>query len=433
MRHAAPCDALFILRKGNTMTGFAALGLPETLLKALHKIGFDTPTPIQKDAVPPALQGRDVLGSAATGTGKTAAFALPLINHLINKPDSKALIMTPTRELAMQVLATIQPLLLMHKEIAAACLIGGEAMGRQMAQLSRKPRLIVGTPGRLNDHLTRRSLKLDKADFLVLDETDRMLDMGFGVQIEKVIAHMAGTRQTLMFSATLPPAIVKLSAKYLVNPVRVSVGQSNKPAAAIRQELVRTSEADKYTQLLAQLEARKGSVIVFVKTKYGADRLAIKLSKADYQADALHGNLQQRRRERVIQNFRDKKYRILVATDVAARGLDIPHIEHVINYDLPQAPEDYIHRIGRTARAGAEGEAVNLVTPADADKWRAILRLIDPASAAATRHEPRAPHGKKGDAPRGKSRFNRHKKKDGAKRDGFKPRGTGKPRQGKKD
>ena len=243
--------------------------------------------------------------------------------------------------------------------------------------MQNHPRLIVGTPGRINDHLERGSLKLGNARFLVLDETDRMLDMGFGIQIERIIKHMPVERQTMMFSATLPSNIVKLSSKYLKDPQRITVGSNNAPIAKIDQELVHTSDADKYTQLMVQLKKREGSIIIFVKTKYGTEKLADKLNRADQKADAIHGDLQQRRRERVIQNFRDKKYRILVATDVAARGLDIPHIAHVINYDLPQAPEDYIHRIGRTARAGAEGAAVNLITPADNAKWRAIHRLIN--------------------------------------------------------
>ncbi len=413
------------------MTQFATFGLPETLLAALKKINFNEPTPIQAQSIPFALEGRDILGSAATGTGKTAAFAIPLITHLMKSPQSVALIMTPTRELATQVLATMQPLLHGQRDIKTACLIGGESMGRQLSQLSQRPRLIVGTPGRINDHLGRGSLRLGQADFLVLDETDRMLDMGFGIQIEKIIPQMREQRQTLMFSATMPAPIVKMSAKYLVNPERVSVGNSNKPAVNIKQEVVQTSEADKYNVLVAQLGKREGSIIVFVKTKFGADRLAQKLSKAEHSADAIHGDLQQRRRDRVIQGFRDKQYRILVATDVAARGLDIPHIEHVINYDLPQCPEDYIHRIGRTARAGAEGEAVNLVTPADQPKWRAITRLINPDA-----HQG---HGNDDQRPRNhapaKKRFGGAGKPGGfggKKPDGFKGgfKGGFKPRQG---
>jgi superfamily II DNA/RNA helicase len=362
------------------MTTFTAFGFPETLLKTIAAVGFTTPTPIQAQAIPMAMKGRDVLGSAATGTGKTAAFALPMIAHLIKNPGSMALIMTPTRELATQVLSTIQPFLGAFPELKGACLIGGEGMGRQFQQLDRRPRLIVGTPGRINDHLVRGSLKLDRADFLVLDETDRMLDMGFAGQIEKIIARMAKKRQSLMFSATVSSPIAKMAAKYLNNPERVSVGDSHKPAANIKQEVIHLKDAEKYNELLAQLDKREGSIIVFVKTKHGADRMATRLCREDVAADAIHGDLQQNKRNRVIQNFRDRKFRVLVATDVAARGLDIPHIEHVINYDLPQNPEDYIHRVGRTARAGAEGEAVNLVTPADGIKWRAIVRLTDPSA-----------------------------------------------------
>ncbi len=360
------------------MTGFSVFGLPETLLTALDKIGFNEPTPIQAQAIPYAMKGQDVLGTASTGTGKTAAFALPMINHLLKSPKSVALVMTPTRELATQVLSTMEPLLLMHRDLHTACLIGGDSMGKQLGQLNRRPRLIVGTPGRINDHLSRGSLWLDRADFLVLDETDRMLDMGFGVQIEKIIVKMAKPRQTLMFSATLPKEIISMAQQYLKSPQRVSVGTINKPALNIKQVQVNTTEGEKYNELLDQLKAREGSVVVFVKTRHGAARLAKKLCGEQHGADAIHGDLQQKKRERVIQAFRDSKFRVLVATDVAARGLDIPHIAHVINYDLPQCPEDYIHRIGRTARAGALGEAVSLLTPADFAKWRAITKLISP-------------------------------------------------------
>lgn len=376
------------------MTDFNAFGLPETLMAALDSVGFTTPTPIQAQAIPHALEGRDILGSAATGTGKTAAFGLPLLTHLIRSPQSMALVMTPTRELATQVLSTLQPFLAAHRGVGTACLIGGDSMNKQLAQLARKPRLIVGTPGRINDHLQRRSLKLGQADILVLDETDRMLDMGFGSQIETIIPQMAAKRQTLLFSATLPRQILKMAAKYQQDPVRVSIGDSNKPATNIKQTLIRTADADKYTHLTHELDGREGSVIVFVKTKRGADRLATRLSKAGYATDAIHGDLQQSRRDRVIRNFRASNFRILVATDVAARGLDIPHIEHVINHDLPQNPEDFIHRIGRTARAGAEGEAVTFLSPSEADKWYAIQRLIAPEE---TRGEARPQSGK----PRG--------------------------------
>jgi superfamily II DNA/RNA helicase len=249
-------------------------------------------------------------------------------------------------------------------------------MGRQFKQLDRMPRLIVATPGRLNDHLKRKTLNLQDTAILVLDETDRMLDMGFGIQIEAIRKFMPEKVQTLLFSATLPHNIVKLSGRYLANPLRIAVGSTTQPIEKIKQEIIRVAETEKHGTLIEQINKRTGSIIIFVKTKYGTERLARKLNSAELNASAIHGDLQQRKRERVIQAFRDKQFRILVATDVAARGLDIPHIEHVINFDLPQCPEDYIHRIGRTARNGEEGEAIALITPADQGKWRAIVALM---------------------------------------------------------
>lgn len=400
------------------MKNFSELGLPQPMLHALEKMKFSTPTPIQAQAIPLALKGRDVLGSAQTGTGKTAAFGIPLLAHLINNPQSAAVVLTPTRELAVQVMKAIHEMQDRSASIPTALLIGGEPMPKQFQQLQRKPRLIVGTPGRINDHLTRRSLKLGNADFLVLDETDRMLDMGFGIQVEKIIQNMPKSRQTLMFSATMPPYIVKMSEQYLKNPERIAVGSTTTPMANIKQEEVRTTVSAKYENLTRELYNRTGSVIVFVKTKRGADRMARRLNGDDLNAEALHGDLKQSRRDRVIQAFRNKKYRVLVATDVAARGLDIPHIEHVINFDLPQVAEDYIHRIGRTARAGAEGSAVCFITPEDGAKWNAILKLIDPKKAAAQKmQEPRSGgRGKKGknNSNKPKSfRFKRHNRKEG--------------------
>ena len=362
------------------MENFNGFNLPPALLQAVQKLGFDKPTPIQAQAIPLGLAGKDIMGSAQTGTGKTAAFGIPLVAKLMHAPQSAALVLTPTRELAAQVLKQLQALVGQNGTIRSALLIGGDSMGKQLGQLRGHPRLIVGTPGRINDHLVRRTLDLSHTNFLVLDETDRMLDMGFGQQLEKIVQHMPKDRQTLMFSATLPPNIMKMAAQYLRHPERIAVGSLIAAAPKIRQELIHTGETEKYGKLVELLEARTGSILVFVKTKHGADRLAQKLAKNNHSTDAIHGDLRQRQRDRVIQNFRDKKHRIMVATDVAARGLDIPHIEHVINYDLPQAPEDYIHRIGRTARAGAEGSAICLITPADGMKWRAIHRLMNPGA-----------------------------------------------------
>ena len=360
------------------MENFDSLGLPPVLMGALEYLKFTTPTPIQAQAIPHALLGKDILGSAQTGTGKTAAFGIPLIAKLLNNRNGTALVMTPTRELAVQVLSMLENLLGGDSGINTALLIGGESMGKQFGQLRARPRLIVGTPGRINDHLERRTLKLNDTNFLVLDETDRMLDMGFGVQIDKIVAHLPTPRQTLLFSATLPANIVKLSGKYLTDPVRVSVGSTHTPMASISQENIQLKEVDKYGQLLVQLQQREGTIIVFVKTKHGADRMAKKLCAINHRADTIHGDLRQSQRDKAITMFRNKQTRIMVATDVAARGLDIPHIEHVINYDLPQCAEDYIHRIGRTGRNGAEGKAVNLITSADGKKWHAIRRLLNP-------------------------------------------------------
>jgi superfamily II DNA/RNA helicase len=251
-------------------------------------------------------------------------------------------------------------------------------MPKQLKQLRNRPRLIVGTPGRVNDHLSRGTLRLDKTNFLVLDETDRMLDMGFGIQLEQIAKFLPSERQTLMFSATMPHNIMSLSEKYLYEPERISIGATSAPATNVTQEEIHVKESEKYSRLLNELNEREGSVIIFVKTKRSADMLADKLCAANQNADALHGDLQQNKRERVVKAFRNQRYRILVATDIAARGLDIPHIAHVINYDLPQCPEDYVHRIGRTARAGAEGAAVNFITSSDYGKWNAIQRLINP-------------------------------------------------------
>lgn len=349
------------------------------MLDALTKMNFKNPTPIQEKAIPVALNGHDILGSAQTGTGKTASFAIPMISHLLENKDSTALILLPTRELAAQVLDAANKMLGDLAGIKSALLIGGDSMVKQLQQLKRNPRIIVGTPGRINDHLSRKSLSLKSTDFLVLDETDRMLDMGFGIQLNEIAKFLPKERQTLMFSATLPQNIISLSKKYLNNPVRIAIGNDNAVAAKIKQEIIKTNDGTKYADLINQINVREGSLLVFVKTKFGADRLAVKLNKENFSAGAIHGDLRQSKRERVIADFRKQKFRILVATDIAARGLDIPHIENVVNYDLPQCPEDYIHRIGRTGRAGAEGIAINFLTSKDGAKWKEIHKLLNPS------------------------------------------------------
>ncbi len=360
------------------MENFLELGLPKSLTEALTNMGITKPTPIQEKAIPVALEGRDILGSAATGTGKTAAFAIPVINKIIRDVTASALILTPTRELATQICEAIKKMTAKNCEAKTALLIGGDSMQKQLNQLRSRPRIIIGTPGRVTDHLKRRTLNLDTVKILILDETDRMLDMGFSIQIEEIAKYIPAQRQTMLFSATMPKNIVRLSERYLNNPVKIEVDVANQPAKNINHSVINVQEANKFATLVEQLDKRQGSIVVFVKTKFGAEKLADKLSRENYKADSIHGNLRQRQRDKVIQDFRDSRYRILVATDVASRGLDIPHIKHVINYDLPQKSEDFIHRIGRTARNGAEGEAASLVLPSDFRMWKEINRLINP-------------------------------------------------------
>ena len=360
------------------MINFNELQIENKLKNSIKYADFKTPTPIQSKSIPISLTGKDILGTAQTGTGKTLAFTIPMINKLILDKNSMALIICPTRELASQVMQTVLKLNVREIGIGNALLIGGESMQKQLKKLKKRARIIVGTPGRINDHLKRQSLNLSKVTYLVLDETDRMLDMGFTPQIELILKFIPKKHQTLLFSATLPNNILKISEKYLNNPERIAVGSLSTPIEKIKQETFQITQDKKYHELINQLVERNGSILVFVKTKHGADKIVKRLKYDGHSADAIHGNLRQSKRDRVITGFRNGKSRILIATDVAARGLDIPLIQHVINYDLPQVPEDYIHRIGRTGRAGKEGSALTFLTPSDKSMWNSISRLIDP-------------------------------------------------------
>ncbi len=360
------------------MENFKLFKIADILKHSLSKMNFIKPTPIQGMAIPVALEGRDILGTAQTGTGKTLAFSIPLINKLILDKDAFALVMCPTRELASQVMEAIKSIISEKINIKTALLIGGESMQKQLRQLSKRSRIIVGTPGRINDHLKRKSLNLSATKYLVLDETDRMLDMGFTPQIEMVLKFVPKIHQTLLFSATLPQNILRISERYLNKPERISTGATSTPIAKIKQETLQVFKEHKYDELINQFLNRKGSILVFVKTKRSADKMVKRLKEEDHSADAIHGDLRQSKRDRVINSFRKGLKRILIATDVAARGLDIPLIQHVINYDLPQVPEDYIHRIGRTARAGSDGSALTLLTPDDRSMWNSINKLINP-------------------------------------------------------
>ncbi|MBL1240688.1 MAG: DEAD/DEAH box helicase [OCS116 cluster bacterium] len=355
---------------------YSDLDLPEALQHTLAAMEFTKMTPIQEQAIPVALEGKDILGSAQTGTGKTAAFLVPLVNHILDNPNSVAIVVLPTRELAKQVHEVANKLLGRKTKNRSVCLIGGESMDKQLKTLRQNPRIIIGTPGRMNDHLGRRSLSLHHCDFVVLDETDRMLDMGFGVQIDEIFTHMSGARQVLMFSATIPKNIAKLANKYLEQPQRIAIEPTPEQALKIEHTALRLTEKGKFDALVEEIKNREGSIIVFGKTRMMTQKAADRLRKLGIDAEAIHGDLRQHKRERIIRNFHAQKFRILVATDVAARGLDIPHIEHVIINDLPQVPEDYIHRIGRTGRNGKSGKAIVFLTPRDNKQWRLIQRIL---------------------------------------------------------
>ena len=360
------------------MQSFQELSLPEPMQRALESMNYSTPTPIQQQAIPAALGNRDIIGCAQTGTGKTAAFSIPLIANLIKNTQKNGLILVPTRELAEQVGSVVLKLLKNYPQIKVAILIGGKPMRPQIQRLSQKPRIIIATPGRLNDHLRQGNLSLSKSEIVILDEADRMLDMGFEPQIREIMRFLPKCRQTMLFSATLPPSIEKMVGRYLKDPVKIMVGAPSRPAAKIVQSMVSTTQNGKNEALLDQLNDKKESaVIIFARTKRRTDRLAQYLSEWGFKVGRIHGDRTQKQRNDAIDGFRRGRFKILVATDIAARGIDIPHIGHVINYDLPMVPEDYIHRIGRTGRAGAEGSAISLVTPEEKGQWRSISKFIE--------------------------------------------------------
>ena len=357
------------------MTLFKQFSFRETTFKSIEQLGYETPTPIQEQAIPEILAGHDVLASAQTGTGKTAAFSLPLIDNIAGDLNQLALILTPTRELATQVHAAIQSMS-RHSDIRSCLIVGGKPMYQQIKQIKKRPQIIVGTPGRILDLLQQKALNITKLNTLVLDEMDRMLDMGFSIQIDAILDYTSNERQTLMFSATLPKAVMKLVKKYLKTHKTISVGPTNQPIDAIETSCIQVQQVDKNAQLVDILSQRSGSTIVFVRTKHQTERIAKLLEKKDIKAGAFQGDLSQRKRERVLKQFKQQNISVLVATDIAARGIDIDHVSLVINLDLPQDPEDYIHRIGRTGRAGATGEAISFVAPHEKRLWHAIEVML---------------------------------------------------------
>ena len=357
---------------------FNDLPLSAPMLNAVAQAGYEVPTPIQAGAIALALAGRDLIGCAQTGTGKTAAFAIPIIERLCaSRPGAgaRALVLAPTRELALQIAQTFATLG-GARGLRIVTLIGGEAMGPQVAGLARRPDVIVATPGRLFDHLQRRSATLSSVRIVVLDEADRMLDMGFAPQVERVLATIPLDRQTLCFSATMPDPVERLVRQHLSRPERVEVGAVAKPVASVNQRLYATESHHKMPLLLRLLGEDDGQTLVFTRTKHRADRLARAVAAAGHRVTRLHADRTMSQRRDALDGFRAGRYRVLVATDIAARGIDVPEIAHVVNFDLPQTPEDYIHRIGRTARAEATGQATSFATPEERDQLRAIERHL---------------------------------------------------------
>jgi ATP-dependent RNA helicase RhlE len=345
---------------------------------AIARMAYTTPTPIQAQAIGPIREGRDLIGCAQTGTGKTAAFAIPTIERLARESSTRGatrpprvLVLAPTRELALQIAETFRALG-DAQGIGVAVLIGGESMGPQILALQRRPDVVVATPGRLLDHLDRRTLALGTLRIVILDEADRMLDMGFAPQVERILKTTPLDRQTLCFSATMPAEVAALVRQHLVRPVRVDAGVIARPVARVRQMLFRAQAQEKTPLLLQLLGEEPGRTLVFTRTKHRADRVARAIGAAGHRVTRLHADRSMSQRREALDGFRSGRYRVLVATDIAARGIDVPEITHVVNFDLPHTAEDYIHRIGRTARADASGRATSFAAPEELAQLRTI-------------------------------------------------------------
>jgi ATP-dependent RNA helicase RhlE len=381
-RAAAISLAVIGLWKDDSLNSFADFGLAEPIVRALAEEKYSVPTPIQSQAVPVAMTGQDIVGIAQTGTGKTAAFALPILHRLardrrpVERKSCRVLVLSPTRELSAQILDSFRAYG-RHLQIKSALAIGGVSMGNQVRALLNGTDVLIATPGRLLDLLHGNALRLDKVDTLVLDEADRMLDMGFIHDIRKIVAKIPVNRQTVLFSATMPQAIAELAGQLLRNPVKISVAPVAATADRIEQRLIHVDRPMK-SALLAEVIKREPTerTLVFTRTKHGADKVVRVLLKAGIAAQALHGNKSQNQRIRALEAFRAGAVRTLVATDIAARGIDVDGVSHVINFDLPDVPESYVHRIGRTARAGAEGVAISFCSAEEMPLLRAIEKLI---------------------------------------------------------
>jgi ATP-dependent RNA helicase RhlE len=432
------------------VTDFTTLGLAEPILKALAAEGYSSPTPIQTQAIPIVLDKRDLIGLAQTGTGKTAAFALPILHRLAadrrhaGARACRVLVLAPTRELAAQIgqsFRTYGKFL----GLSTAIVYGGASMHKQKQALNRGVDILVATPGRLLDHISQRSARLDAIEILVLDEADHMLDMGFIHDLRRIAKLVPQQRQTLLFSATMPGPIAELAAQFLTDPIRVAVAAVSSTTERVEQAVIHVAQSGKGELLMSLLEDQAISrALVFTRTKHGANRLAEKLADAGHSVDAIHGNKSQGQRERALKAFKDGKARLLVATEIAARGIDVDDVTHVINFDLPNVPEQYVHRVGRTARAGAGGSAISFCAPDERSYLRDIERLTKqsvpvrdhPLSLAAPREGERAPRKPAGNNQNQKRNFNRprfQKPGDPAKREGQRDGQREGQREGQRD
>lgn len=365
------------------MTSFSDLHLAEPLDRALRELGHATPTPIQAQAIPDALKGKDIMGIAQTGTGKTAAFTLPTLHHIFTqekeppKRGARVLILAPTRELADQIAVSVRDYGRHMMDLSVACIYGGVPISRQIKRLVHGNDVLVATPGRLMDLLDRKAITLADIEILILDEADQMMDMGFIHALKKIVPLLPKNRQTLFFSATLAPKIKQLSKQFLTDPIHISVTPANTTAEKVEQRVYRVNQADKQDLLsVALLDEDVGRSLVFTRTKHGADRIVKRLAKVGLRAIAIHGNKSQGQRQRALEDYRSGKVNTLIATDIAARGIDIPDITHVFNYEIPNVPEQYVHRIGRTARAENTGIAVAFVDKSENNYLRDIEKLL---------------------------------------------------------
>jgi ATP-dependent RNA helicase RhlE len=358
----------------SNIQGFSGLGIAPSLMEVLARLNFKTPTAIQRQAIPTALQGKDLVGVAQTGTGKTLAFGIPMIQRL-NQVNGTGLVVLPTRELAMQVDEALRQVG-SKLGLRTVVIIGGTPINPQIQALNRNPHIIIATPGRLNDHITHKTVRLKNVKIVVLDEADRMLDMGFAPQIKKIFQELPAERQTMLFSATIPSEIMKMATSYMRLPIRVEVAPTGSIAEHLTQEIFIIPK-DAKTRLVDKiLQQYLGPTLIFTRTKYGAKKLTRQIRDMGHTAAEIHSDRSLFQRKEALAGFKSGKYRILVATDIASRGIDVTGIELVLNYDLPTNTEDYVHRIGRTARAGGQGHAISLAMPEQRKELRDIERLI---------------------------------------------------------